>query len=160
VGKVIQEIKVKKLSSGTFKKSVKVMSNATNASVLSLSISGKILTLINMHPKSFVLKPDEKENIENKLTLSTEKRNLQILEMTFEKSKTSTPTWQEEPPLTINYQLTRSDTADADGYYTYSLNFSFIYAPSETISGYFYLNTNHPEMKTIKIRGIIKSVKK
>ncbi len=136
------------------------MSNATNSSSLSLSISGKILSLINLSSKSLLLKPDTNQLIEKSITISTEKRNFQILEMIFEKSKSTTPAWQAESPLDIKYNVTRSDTADADGYYDYVLNFSFKHAPEKTISGYFFLNTNHPKEESIKIRGIIKPIEK
>ena len=107
-----------------------------------------------------MLQPDKNEKIEKTLIISAEKRNLQILEMSFDESKSSTPAWQAGPPFKIEYNLTRSDTADGDGYYTYSLNYSFTYAPEKTASGYFYLTTNHSKVETIKIRGIIKPVEK
>lgn len=135
------------------------MSNATNANSLRLSISGKILSIINF-PKSLVLQPDQSGKVEKILALSTEKRNLQILDMSFDKSKSTTPAWQAGPPFGIEYSLTRSDTADIDGYFSYSLDYSFSYAPEKTASGYFYLNTNHQKVETLKIRAIIKPVQK
>ena len=47
-------------------------------------------------------------------------------------------------------------TADEDGYYAYSLNFSCtITPPPEILSGSFILKTNHSKRETIKLRGMI-----
>ncbi len=135
------------------------MSNATNASVLSLKLSGKILAIVNVSPRSLIIKPNEKSTkIEKRLTLTTEKRDFTVKDITFEKSKKKTPMWQKDALFDIKHNITRSDSADSDGYYSFYVDISFDYTPKETLSGYFYLKTNHPKQETIQIRGIIKKL--
>ena len=133
------------------------MSNAANMNSLQLSISGKVLSIVNF-PKSQVLQPDQNEKVENTIVVSAEKDNMQITDMYFEKSNSSAPAWQEGPPFDITFRVNRSDTADTDGFYAYRIQYAFTFAPKKTTSGYFYLKTNHPKVESIKIRGIIKPV--
>lgn len=135
------------------------MSNAKNTEVLRLSISGKILSVINLSKRFLRLKPNKDGKVKNNLMLSTEKQDLKILRMSFKENKKNSPSWQSESVLFIKYAMTMTDSADADGYYTYSLDFSFDIAPTKTVSGYFFLDTNHPKKKTIKIRGMILPIK-
>ena len=157
VGELTQQIKLSKLSSGPFTKSVNVTSNAENIEVLRVSITGKILSDIHLSHKFIHLKPATTRKFAGSLTLSTEKKDFKIEEISFKlKGKKDTPEWQFDPEITFNYSMTTSDTADADGYYTYSLNFSCtINPPPEILSGSFIFKTNHPKRETIELRGMI-----
>ena len=156
-GELTQQVKVSKLRSGTFTKSVKVTSNAKNIEVLRMSITGKILSDIHLSHRFMHLRPDTNRKFVGSLTLGTEKKDFKIKEITFEqKKKKDTPDWQLTPEILLKYTMTTSDTADADGYYTYSLAFSCdITPPPEILSGSFIFKTNHPKRKTIKLRGMI-----
>lgn len=157
VGELTQQIKLAKLRSGTFTKSVTITSNAKNIELLRVSITGKILSIIHLSHRFIHLKPDTNGKFVGSLTLSTGKKDLKIKEITFkQKKKKETPDWQLEPEIVFNHSITASDTADADGYYAYSLNFSCtITPPPEILSGSFILKTNHPKRETIKLRGMI-----
>lgn len=157
-GKVTQQVKMSKLKSGTFTKSVKVMSNASNIEVLRLSLSGKILSVINLSHRFIHLRQDSTRKLTGSLELSTEKPDLIIKEISFKEQKSSKPSWQKEPILYLKYSMTRADSADVDGYYAYSLKFSIDIAPPERLSGMFTFNTNHREREKITIRGMIAPV--
>ncbi len=154
-GNVIQQLKVKKLKSGTFTKAVKVMSNARNSEVFRLSLSGKILSVINISSRFIHLRPDTVGNFSGTLTLNTEKKNFTVKEITFKENKGSGPEWQQQPILYLKHSMTRTDSADNDGYYTYTLIFSLDITPAKRLSGTFALKTNHPKRDTIDIRGMI-----
>jgi len=131
------------------------MSNAKNTDVLRLSLSGKILSVINLSSRFLHLRPDKDGKVNGSLNLSTEKKNLKIKEASFKENKGSGPAWQEQPVLFLKYAITRSDTADSDNYYTYSLKFSLAIAPPKRLSGNFTFITNHPEKENITIRGMV-----
>lgn len=157
VGEITQQIKLSKIRSGTFTKSVTITSNAKNVESLRVSITGKILSDIHLSHRFIHLKPDTNGKFVGSLTLSTEKKGLQIREITFkQKKKKNTPEWQLDPEIVFKHSMTTADSVDADGYYAYSLHFSCtITPPPEISSGSFILKTNHPKRETIKLRGMI-----
>ena len=119
VGTVTQQIKMSKLKSGTFTKSINVMSNAKNMDVLVLSISGKILSIINISHRFVLLRPDSSGRATATLELSSEKPDLQIKNITFEDHQSTKPKWQQEPVLYLKHDMKRFDKPDSDGYYSY-----------------------------------------
>ena len=157
VGELTQQIKLSKLKSGTFTKSITITSNAKNIEVIRVSITGKILADIHLSHRFIHLKPDTNGKFHSSLTLSTEKKDFKIKEITFkQKKKKNIPEWQLDPEIVFNHSITTSDTTDADGYYIYSLRFSCaITSPQEILSGSFILKTNHPKREIIKLRGMI-----
>lgn len=155
-GKVVQQIKLSKLKSGEFTKAIKVISNAKNTDVLRLSLSGKILSLINISRRFLHLKPGKNGKITSTLDFSTEKANFTIKKVTFEEfEKSDSPLWQKKPPLTVNHTITRSKSADSDGYYTYTVTLSFDTPPQKRLSGSFNFDTNHPKKDILTVRGMI-----
>ncbi len=120
-----------------------------------LSLSGKILSVINISSRFIHLRPDTGGNFSGTLTLNTEKKNLSVKEITFKEHKSSGPEWQQEPILYLKHSMTRTDTADSDEYYTYTLNYSLDITPAKRLSGTFALKTNHPKKDNIDIRGMI-----
>ncbi len=156
-GKLTQQIKLNKVRSGTFTKSVTVTSNAKNIQNLRLSITAKILTDIHLSHRFIHLKPDTNGKFVGHITMSTEKKDFKIKEITFgQKKKKDAPEWQLADDILLNHTVTCSDSTDGDGYFTYSLNFSCnISPPPEILSGSFIFKTNHPKRETIKLRGMI-----
>ncbi len=159
-GHVIQQIKVSKLRSGRFTKSIKVTSNAENIPALRLSVSGKILSVINQSSRFLHLRPNKEGKVNGSVVFSTEKQNFKIKEIYFKENKGSGPSWQQQPELYLTHNVTRADTADSDGYYAYTVKFSLDMAPPTRISGVFSFITNHPERKKIDIRGMISPLEK
>ncbi len=157
-GRVTQQIKTSRLGDGKFSKYVKVMSNARNSRVLKLSMIGRVVTPISFHPKALVFQPDLHKKAKGTVTLSSEKGDLVIDQISFEKSKNDEPSWQKEQLFLVSHSIKRSDTTDKDGFWDYALDLSFEYAPHSTMSGYFFISTNHPEVHTVKYRIIIKPI--
>lgn len=156
-GKLTQQIKLNKVRSGPFTKSVTVTSNAKNIQNLRLSITTKILTDIHLSHRFIHLKPDTSGKFTGYMTMSTEKKDFKVKEITFEqKKKKDTPEWQLGNDILLNHTITCSDTTDEDGYFTYTLRFSCnITPPDDMLSGTFIFKTNHPKRETIKLRGMI-----
>lgn len=96
------------------------------------------------------------------MTMSTEKKDFKVKEISFEqKRKKDTPEWQLANDILLRHTMTSSDTTDEDGYFTYTLQFSYdITPPEEILEGSFIFKTNHPKQETIKLRGMINPKKK
>jgi len=156
-GKIIQQIKTAKLGTGTFSKSVRVLSNAQNNAEAVLTLSGKILAEIQPSHKWINLKPDSAGKFNGFITFATEKKDFKITEMIFEpQKKENLPLWQQDQGISIKYTVTKTDTADIDGYYTFAMNFSLnTPPPPEIIQGQFVFKTNHPKTDEIRLKGLI-----
>lgn len=155
VGKVIQAINIDKLHAGPFTKTIKVMSNAKNTDVLRLSMSGKVLTNINISERFLNLHCDKNGTASGILVLGTEKPDFKIKEMIFSEHPTNDPSWQKMSPVDLKFSTTRSDSADADGYYTYTVQYSLDIKTKIRLSGDFKVLTNHPKEEVIELRGMI-----
>lgn len=158
-GKITPFIKAKKLRSGTFTKSIKIMSNATNTPTLRLSISGKVLSDINLSKRFLRLQPDHDGKAALSLTLKTEKPDFKIKDIAFRENKRNDPNWESKSGLTVTHHITRSDSTDIDKYYTYTLSLFLTIAPTKMLSGSFEIETNHEKKDHLSIRGMIDKIK-
>jgi hypothetical protein len=154
-GKVVQQIKPEKLGSGPFTKSITVISNAKNLPTLQLTLSGKILSLIHLSNRYLTLRADKQGVINGTLSIGAEKKDMQILKVVFKEHASDQPAWQQQPPIVLKPTVTRSENADSDGYYTYTLNFSHPLAMTRVLSGVFSLTTDYAKSELIEVRGMI-----
>ncbi|MBN1980502.1 MAG: hypothetical protein JW795_03160 [Chitinivibrionales bacterium] len=156
VGKLLQVIKMSALHDGEFTKTVKVISNAKNEETLRLSLSGKILSVINVSDRFLHMTPS-KGSVAQSISLSTQKKDLAIKSVKF----TTLPPpgaqkWQAEIPIVVEYKLTPKDSIpDKYGYYDFFLTMTFATDPAQAVSGDFIITTNHEKMAEITIRGLI-----
>ncbi|MGD9201529.1 MAG: hypothetical protein PVI26_08210 [Chitinispirillia bacterium] len=150
------------MGNGSFSKTTSIISNASNNNTLQITLRGKILSHLYSSKRFIRVVPDERGNIQESIDLNTEKANLKITSIYFrennnEKNKNNTPNWQSNLNLYPNFSVSKTDTTDADGYYTYKIELIMNISPSKTLSGNFFFNTNHPQKNVFKIRGIIVS---
>ncbi|MBN1981330.1 MAG: DUF1573 domain-containing protein [Chitinivibrionales bacterium] len=155
-GKLLSVIKLSSLHDGDFTKTISVISNASNNQRLRLSLSGKILSAINVSDRYLHLTP-KNGVIQATITLSTQKKDFEIQTLRFVPTQTvSTPGWQAEPAYVGKYTLTlKSSTPDSDGYYTFEMQLTFSMDPTQSISGNYVITTNHPQMAEISIYGLV-----
>lgn len=155
VGKIKPQIKMRE-GTTTFRKSVTVYSNAKNTESIVLNISGKLLNIVDVSESFLHMIPDKDGKMCAKVLLSTAKKDFAVDHMVFQETKTdNTPSWQANVPIAVTYKVTKSEKPDADGYLAYTVDFSMDMAPPNTITGEFVITTNHPEKKTINIRGML-----
>lgn len=153
-GTVEIKIKKNKLGDGSFTKALRVMSNAVNEPNLRLSISGKILSPIDVS-KRFLRIESEESNAKAELIISSQKKDLKISEVKFIEKAGGSPDQPALPDLIAKTSLSPTGEVDNLGYKSYKLSLNIDVAPTNILSGSFVITTNHPEQKTINLRGMI-----
>ena len=158
-GKITQEIKIGSGYHGLIKKYVTVTSNAKNQPELRLSLSFTIQTELEVSPAYLSLKPDKKGMIKQTLTITTQKKDLQVLEFSFKEQgkpdNNGVGNWQVSLPLRFTTELTKVDTVLSDGYLKYQLDVSLSLENNQITYGTFTLKTNHPKKEEITLNGVI-----
>lgn len=154
-GKIEIKIKKNKLGDGSFTKALRVMSNAANEPNLRLSIKGKILSPIDISKRFLRIESGESSS-EGEIILSSQKKDLKIMEVKFvEREGSNSPNWEKQPDILAKSKLTATGEVDSFGYQSYKLELSMNIAPTNILSGHFEIKTNHPEQKMINLRGMI-----
>ncbi len=158
-GKVTEEITIGSGTTGQIRKYITVVSNAKNKPELKLSLSCTILAELEVSPMYLSLKPDKKGIIKEVLTLTTQKKDLQVLDFIFTENETpdskGISNWQVSLPINLLTKLTKVDTALADGYVKYQLEISLSATDNKVMYGKFTMKTNHPKKKEVILNGVI-----
>jgi hypothetical protein len=157
-GKVTQEIKIAHAHSGVLRKYVTVISNAKNKPELKLSLGCTIRSELGVEPGYLSITPDKNGDIKQVLKLTTQKKDLKVLEVRFveqQKSDGKGAAWQAALPLKFTFKLTKTDTTLADDYIAYQLEISLHLEENKTLYGNFTIVTNHPKKKEISLSGVI-----
>jgi hypothetical protein len=156
-GKVTQSINTQNMYSGAFRKFVTIFSNAKNNAEFKVSLGGTLRTVIESSKRELRLISTDQKVWSDTFTLSTEKKDLTIKELTFKPyndGQQSTPAWQSDLKIYPKYTFSKSDSTS--GKYTiYSVKILFEAKDSEPKFGEFLFKTNHPKMPEIKIAGAI-----
>ena len=142
------------------KKYITVSSNAKNEPELKLWLSCKIPIELEIEPNYVSMRPDKNGMIKQTLTVTTQKKDLQILEFTFNEYGRSElkaePAWQTSLPLRFTTKLTKIDTVTAEGYLKYHLDISLMIKDNATaINGSIKVITNHPKKQEVALSGVI-----
>lgn len=136
-----------------------VISNAKNKPEMKLSLGCTIRAEIGVEPGYLSLTPDKNGDIKQELTLTTEKKDLKVLDVRFVSQKKSdgkeTAAWQAELPIRFTFELTKTDTVLADNYLAYQLDISLHLEESKAMYGSFTIVTNHPKKKELSLNGVI-----
>jgi hypothetical protein len=157
-GKVTQEVNLASGHSGVLQKYITVFSNAKNTPELRLSLKCTILAELDVDPKYLSLKPDKKGMIQQTLSLTTQKKDLAVLDVTFlENSKPAenANNWQAALPIRFAYKLAKNPAPLADGYLKYQLDISLTAQDSTALYGNFTIKTNHPKKSELTLSGTI-----
>lgn len=156
VGTITEEVKIKGMHGGTFRKSVTVISNDPKNPTLRLGLAGKILPIVGISPSYVRLKSGTSPANARQVLLTTEKKDLEVKEVSFKtRAGRSGPKWQASLPHFIDHETSRDDSADEDGYYTYTVTMVSKTKPEANMPGEFIIKTNHPERPEIEVRGMI-----
>jgi hypothetical protein len=166
-GKVTQEVDLSNFHGGNFKKTITVISDASNEPSLKLSLSGNVMAYIRVNAQYIRMQCEAGKENTAEIVLGSQKKDLKISDVTFEAgagdNRHGQPAggamdqWQVSLPQPLTFKVKPSEKPDGDGYYDYTITVSRKDAPEKTSGGEFSFRTNHPSKKEIKIRGIIEA---
>jgi hypothetical protein len=159
-GTVTEEVEMSKLHEGSFVKYATVTSNAKNKPELKLSLKGVIKVAVSVSPQFVqMIKKAGSSGFETELTLTTEKPDLQVKDVTFS-SNTQPATagqnaWSNKLPVYLTFKLAKPEKPKADGSWEYKLALKLDADLPQTQNGEFAITTNHPEAQELKESGNI-----
>jgi hypothetical protein len=166
-GKITEEIDLTNAHGGSFKKSVTVISNAANEPSLKLSLAGNILAFINVASQYVRLKCELGKESSVDITMSSQKADLKIQDLTFQEGqggmRNTQPApgfsdqWQHSLPEPVKFKTKRAEKPDENGYYEYTITIFRSNPPPTTTAGEFTFLTNHPSKSEIRIKGMIEA---
>jgi hypothetical protein len=135
------------------------MSNAKNDPNLKLSLGFTIRSELGVEPSYLSIRPGAKGTVHQSLTLTTQKKNLEIKEVSFKESTRpgkGMNAWQADLSIPFNFKLEPTDKKLDDDYIEYKLDISTtVPEDHKTSYGNFIILTNHPKKKEIEVRGVI-----
>lgn len=158
-GSVTEEVAMSKVHEGAFTKCATVTSNAKNKPDLKLCLKGFIKVAVGITPQYIQMKKGSTGALETELTLTSEKPDLQVKEVTFSASSQATPAgqgaWQTKLPIYLVFKLTKPVKPKDDGSWEYKLSMKLDGNMAQNEYGEFVLSTNHPEAQELKENGMI-----
>lgn len=117
-----------------------------------------------VEPSYLSVRPSSKGTVQQSLTLTTQKKKLEIKEVSFKENKRSNKgmaAWQADLSIPFNFKLEQTDKKLEDEYIEYKLDISTtIPDDHKTTYGNFIILTNHPKKKEIELRGVIMAPQK
>ncbi len=146
--KIESSVNIAGYHSGPISKTITVTSNAANTPNQTLTITAKIIAIIDISEQYLSAQAQKKYT----LYPASAKKDLKISAVSFKASRSEGPQWQSELPMVCPFTFAATDSVRADGFAVYKLEFT---APDieQPSSGEFILKTNHPEKLEFKIRG-------
>ena len=160
-GTVTEEVNISTMHGGSFNKSATISSNAKNSPSLQISMKGNVKEPISASPDYIQVTRDAEGKYEFLVTLTTEKADLKIEEVTFKNNQTpsdKSPTWQKELPIPVNFSLVKDSVVQKTDH-AYKVKIMLNYTESVNKSGDFLIKTNHPDAPEVKVSGTILSGK-
>jgi hypothetical protein len=163
-GSITEEVSVAKIHDGAFTKCITVTSNASNKADLHLCIKGVVKVPVSVMPQYIQLKASPNGVFETELTVTSEKKDLEILDVNFMANASSDgaasqqTAWQNNLPIHCSYKTVRPEKPKGDGAWEYKCTVSLNLSPAKAQYGDFIIKTNHPDMPEVKITGVIEVV--
>jgi hypothetical protein len=149
------------MHSGSFAKSATITSNAKNSPTLQISMKGTVKEVVSVSPEYIQFNKDKNGKFEALITLTSEKADLKIEEITFKDNLTPSnklPAWQKELPIPVNFLFVK-DTVMQKPDHVYTIKIMLNYLDSVNKSGEFIFKTNHPDAPEVKASGNINAGK-
>jgi hypothetical protein len=158
-GSVTEEVAMSKVHEGAFTKCANVTSNAKNKSDLKLCLKGFVKVAVAVSPQYIQMKKGATGKPECNLTLTTEKADLQVKDVTFSSNTQSgaaaQSAWQSKLPIYLVFKLTKPEKPKDDGSWEYKLVVTLAADLPQNQYGEFVVTTNHPEAQELKENGLI-----
>jgi hypothetical protein len=158
-GSITEEVAMSKVHEGAFTKCATVTSNAKNKPDLKLCLKGFIKVPVAVSPQYVQMKKGASGPAECNLTLTTEKPDLQVKDVTFSSNTQAQASgqsaWQNKLPIYLVFKLTKPEKPKDDGSWEYKLAVTLAAELPQNQYGEFVITTNHPEAQEIKENGMI-----
>ncbi len=159
-GSITPEVNLSKAHGGTFSKCVTVTSNAKNKPEMHLCVKMTLKVPLAASPEYIQMKRGKSGAFEVEFTLTTDKPDLAIKEVTFKASSQGTgagqAAWMASLPDHLMFLLTKPDKPTADGSWDYKLKLTGDVGDlKENKFGEFVITTNHPDVPELKLNGLI-----
>jgi hypothetical protein len=158
-GSITEEVAMSKVHDGAFSKCATVTSNAKNKAELRLCLKGFVKVPVSVSPQYIQLKKSSTGIYQADLTLSSEKTDLQVKNVTFNSNAQAASTgqnaWQSKLPLYCTYKLTKPEKPKDDGSWEFKLVITMNADLPQNQTGEFVITTNHPEALELKENGMI-----
>ena len=157
-GSVTEEVAMSKVHEGAFTKCASVTSNAKNKPDLKLCLKGFVKVPVAVSPQYIQLKKSGTGKPECTLTLTTEKADFQVKDVTFSsntQSGAAQTAWQSKLPIYLVFKLTKPEKPKDDGSWEYKLVVTLAADLPQNQYGEFVITTNHPEAQELKENGLI-----
>jgi hypothetical protein len=152
-GKMDATVTISIKAKGPLSRPMTVFSNASNEPELEVNIDMTILPIIDL-AESFVGLNGQFLNVPRVVTLSSQKKDLKITSVAFQSITSDKPSWAPDLPPPIKFEFFPIDSSRKDGYQTYHLNL-YSMNVTEVMNGHFMMQTNHPDMRELKLSGKI-----
>jgi hypothetical protein len=159
VGTVTEEVNVSNMHGSSFTKSATITSNAKNSPTMQISMKGVIKEAVSVSPEYVQINKDKNGKFETTITLTSEKADLKIEEVTFKESPQPTdklPAWQKDLPLPVTFSVIKDSLAQKTDH-VFTVKISVGFSGSGNKSGEFIFKTDHPDAQEVKAQGFLNS---
>ena len=149
--KITAEVKIKGYKAGNISKSLTVSSNAENEKRVQLYINATIIAVVELSDQAVIFGGTDSAKTRT-VTLVSKKHDLNVSDVYLKMGGTgSTPGWQSDVRLSMDYKWRPLDSLRADGARIFKLDLT---APEVTtpVYGEIVIKTNHPEKQELKIQ--------
>lgn len=138
---------------GMLSKSVTVVSNAPNDSIVRLTIKANIIEILSSSV-SFIDMTGVNKKQKQSLQLTSKKKDLKIADVSFTSTPRSAADGKTEKPYTvkINFTLTATDTTRTDDMTTFRLELEPV-TGAYLSDGDLVITTNNSDRKELRLRG-------
>jgi hypothetical protein len=155
-GKIDAEMNLKDFPAGPLAKVITVISNDENDSILRLAIKATVRLSVEISEPYITMNAND--SARKSICILSKRDDMNIVNILFRKDadrKEKDPNgWQADAPININYKWISLDSVRNDGYKVYKLTL-FLPHISESMLGYFRIQTNHPKKPEIFMRGTL-----
>jgi hypothetical protein len=153
--KISAQVNLKGFRSGPLSKSVTVTSNATNDSLVQLTIEATVMTVIDIK-ESYLTLDASYEKTPRTVLVASKKADLKVVRVSFKSNDNSLAAagGRKDSTILIKHAWARTDSTRSDGSRVFTLD---LYMPSieNSVSGAFIIRTNHPDKPEIDMPGAL-----
>jgi len=158
-GSITESVNLGNYHSGSYSKSATISSNAKNSPTLQVTMKWVMKAFVKITPTYLEITKNKQGVFEAEATLSSEKADLKLLEVSFKSNETQQgaekmPSWKEELPVHISFVFLK-DTVVQAKMHDFRFKITASYGDAKVKNGEFIFKTNHPEALEVKANGQI-----
>jgi hypothetical protein len=159
VGSITESVNLGNYHSGNYTKSATITSNARNLPTMQISMKWVIKAYVTITPSFIDIVKNKTGTFENEVTLSSEKTDLKLLEVSFKSGEgqqgaDKIASWKDDLPVHVSFVFLK-DTVAQPTMHDFKYKLTASYGDTKVKSGEFIFKTNHPEAQEVKTNGQI-----